>query len=105
MKNRADAGAMPAKVSEKIRPIGHRRVRERGGAGEPIRRADVGADRGRGQCGPSGPGQREDQQHQACGGHDLTETVTDGYPVLAGDLHCGQVEHDVGQQRTRDRPD
>ena len=67
----------------------HRRVRERRGAGEPIRRPDIGADRGRRQCRPPRSGKREHQQHQARRGHYLPETVTEGYPVLARDLHRG----------------
>jgi hypothetical protein len=69
-----EAGAMPAKVSEKIRPTliaGLAKLV----AGEEVGGADVGADRGRSEATPPGSCQREDQQQQAEGRHHLGEQV------------------------------
>jgi RibD C-terminal domain len=52
-----------------------RGVGERGGAGEPVRGADVGADRWRGQQAASRAGQGEDQRDQAGGGDNLAEVA------------------------------
>ena len=83
---------------------GHGRVGERGGAGEPVGGADVGADRGRGQRGPTGPGERR----RSTATRPAVATISPRpwptrQPVLGGDLHGGQVEHGVGQHGAGDR--
>ena len=77
-------------------------VGEGGAAGEPVRRADVGADRCRGQCGSAGARQGEDQRDQPGGGDDLADEMAGGDAVLGGDLEHSPVEHDVGQDRADD---
>ena len=83
---------------------GDGRVGEAGGGGEPVRRADVGADRGRGGAGAAGPGQREDHQQQPERGDDLGQEMRSGGPVLARDAHRGQGEHQVGEHRPGGAP-
>ena len=75
-----------------------------GGAGEPVRGADVGADRGRGQGGTAGAGQGEDQRDQPGGGHHLADQMPGGDAVLGGQLEHPPVEHDVGQHAPATAP-
>jgi arsenite methyltransferase len=82
---------------------GHGGVGERGRRGEPVRRADVGADRRRGQGAATGPGEREDEQRQAAGGDHLTEPQRRPRPLGAGERDGGQVEHEVGEHAAADR--
>ena len=83
---------------------GHGRVGERGGGGEPVGRADVGADGGRRDGRPAGPDQREDEQHQAAGGDDLAEPERGAGPRMVGPRDRGEGEHQVGQDRPGHRP-
>src|SRR4029077_6432032 len=72
-------------------------------AGEPVRRADVRADRCGGQCGSPGTGQGEDHRDQSSGGDDLADEMPGGDAVLGGDLEHSPIEHAVGQDRTDGR--
>jgi len=72
-------------------------------AGEPVRRADVRADRCGGQCGSPGTGQSEDHRDQSSGDDDLADEMPGGDAVLGGDLEHSPIEHDVGQDRTDGR--
>ena len=88
-----EAGAIPAKVSVNARPMVTAGLAKTGRGGEPVRGADVRADRGGRDGGPAGAGQGEDEQDQAGGGDDLTEPQMTGGPVLGREVHGGQVEH------------
>ena len=69
MNTGAEDGAMPANVSENMRPTviaGLAKLVERR---EPVRGADVGADGGRRDVAAAGPGEGEDDQEQP-GGRD-----------------------------------
>ena len=77
---------MPANVSENIRPIVTAGFANDGGTGEPVRRADIGADRRRGQHAAPGTGEREDQQHQSRRGDHLADQVPAGDPMLGGQV-------------------
>ena len=92
---------MPAKVSVNIRPTVTAGLANDGGAGEPVRGADVGADRGRGEQAAPGADEGEDQHQQSGGGDDLAEQVSAAGPVLGRQV-LPDVEHDVGQQRPAD---
>ena len=98
----ADAGAMPAKVFENIRPIGDRRVGEAGRGGEEVRGPDVGADGGGRGPAAAAAGEREDHQDQAEGGDDLGQEMRRRGPVLGGDAHRRQGEHQVRRDRAAD---
>ena len=88
-KEGTEAGAMPAKVSENIRPTSDRRVGEAGRAGEEVGGADVGADGGGGELAAPRPRQRKDHQEQAEGGDHLGEEVLGGGAMVGRDADRG----------------
>ena len=103
MKPGAEPGAIPAKVSEKIRP-----TVTAGLANDvllvnqyaaPMYAPTAAAE----SAGSAGAGQGEDQRDQPGGGDDLADEMARGDAVFGGDLEHAPVEHDVGQHRADDR--
>ena len=77
---------MPAKVSVNTRPMVTAGLAKRGGGGEPVGGADVGADRGGRERGAAGAGQGEDEHDQSGGGDDLAEPQVGRRAVLGGEI-------------------
>ena len=94
---------MPANVSEKTRPTVTAGLAKRRRRGEPVRRADVRADGGRGEHAATGAGQREDQDDEPGGGDDLAEPQVPAGPVLGGQLAERHLVHQVRELRAGDR--
>jgi len=84
-----EAGAIPAKLFEKTRPMVTAGLANEVRGREPIRRPDVGPDRGGGQRCPPGPRQREDKDDQSGGRDHLTEQDPGGGAVVDRDLNRG----------------
>src|ERR1019366_10110113 len=91
-------GAMPAKVSENIRPMVMAGLAK---LVEDVKKyaAPIRADRGRGGPGTAGAGQREDDQDQAEGGDHLGQEMRGRGPVLGGDADRVLGEHQVRRDR------
>lgn len=95
---RCDAGEGVAEDAADV----DRGVGEARRAGEEVGGADVGADRRRRQVSAAGSGEREDHEHEAEGGDDLSEDVGAGGAVGLGDADRAQVEHQVGDDGAGD---
>ena len=78
-------------------PNCHRRIRERGGTGEPVGGAYVGTHGGRGDPGPPSARQSEYQGDQPGCRDDLTEEVARRHAFLRRDFEDSTVEHGVGK--------
>ena len=99
-----DAGAIPAKVSENMRPMVIAGLAKLRRAGEQVGGADVGADRGR-RASRARPvrAQGEDHEHQPERRDDLGEQVRAGSRGGASDdADRGQREHTLASTAPRD---
>ena len=95
----ADDGAIPAKLSDRVRAMVTAGLAKLVRRGEPVGAADPHADGDGDHVAATGADAAVDDQQQADRGDDLGEPQGAGGSDVGRHLETGQLEHDVGDHR------